>query len=287
VKQRTRNLFLVFALCLLCGCTSLSDIRTEYVKKNGASRGSIERGKKLLAEVEEATGGKEHWLKLKTMQVDFSDEWPGFFARVFGSPWNDKVQALRLHSLLGGDNGFLELLDEKSNEKVWGLQNWMAYERKSLTAPAVFNENKDIRFWIPTIKYFLEFPFRISEAQIVTYAGETTDDSKTFELVFATWETFEPNSKFDQYLLWINSETKLIERIQYTVRDIFGFVKGAMLFQDYQTVNGITFPMLLKSVDNFSKDPANLHTFKVEKVQFNVNYPDESFFPARTRTGTK
>jgi hypothetical protein len=87
-----------------------------------------------------------------------------------------------------------------------------------------------VSFYLPAIQYFAELPFRILVAPIVTYMGQ--DALRSCDKVFATWERPEPHGEHDQYILWINRETQLIELAQYTVRDQFKFIKATILYED-------------------------------------------------------
>ena len=40
-------------------------------------------------------------------------------------------------------------------------------------------------------------------------------------------------------MVYINKETGLIDRIEYTIRDMSGFATGATNFLDYRSVDGI------------------------------------------------
>lgn len=102
-----------------------------------------------------------------------------------------------------------------------------------------------IEFFLPTYHYFFEFPFRIQSATVVHDVGEARKNGRSYDRVFATWNSLAVNSEVDQYIVWINRESGLIDRIEYTVREFGGAAAGATVFRDYRSVDGVQIPHLL------------------------------------------
>ena len=89
---------------------------------------------------------------------------------------------------------------------------WATYKIKP-SGDVEFKEDKTLKTLLPTIQYWFEFPFRIIESDIVTYAGEASLNGTDYDLVFTSWGKAEPQKKIDQYLIYINKETHLIDYI--------------------------------------------------------------------------
>ena len=58
----------------------------------------------------------------------------------------------------------------------------------------------------------------------------------------------------DQYLIWLDSDTKRIVKLEYTIRDAYNFLKGAVYFKDYKNYEGIWLPSSLPVESNLLED---------------------------------
>ena len=90
--------------------------------------------------------------------------------------------------------------------------------------------------------YWFQFPFRVDEAPIIAYAGEATVGEQTYDLLYITWESEGPNAKYDQYVLYLDKQSKYIEWLSFTVREKFQSVPFVAHFTDVRNVDGISCP---------------------------------------------
>lgn len=149
-------------------------------------------------------------------------------------------------------NGSLEILSGKKRG-TWGIQDWKTYQIDS-DGNTIEKENKDMKFWIPTYQYFIEFPKRIQEANAIDYIGTKTINGVEAEGVIASWNTVDPQKDIDQYLIWIDAKTKQIIKIEYTVREMYKFITGAASFESYKSFDGIPIPTQFPVESNLSKN---------------------------------
>ncbi len=260
-------------------CTSLSDIRPLELKESGLNDDRKSRGHLLLEQMQEAHGGLENWKSKTAMRVLFRDDWPGFWSRTLASPWPEAEQGLLLCSLLGTDTGYIQQTNGPKAGLVWGLQNWVTYTRQTPDTAPVFKHDDDVLFWIPTVTYFMELPFRVGEAEIIAHAGQLEKNGQSYEQLFVTWKSFEPNSTLDQYLLTINARTKILEEVSYTVRDQMGFIVGHMIYKDYKKQDGILFPYVMRSVSHKDDPTSTFHEFLVSEVSWGAKACSLPFVP--------
>ena len=288
LDRRLRSAVFWLSLLLLAsaGC-SLSDLRSPEIKDDTSSGDQARtRGRQQLDRLSERYGGLDHWRSLRTMEVELTDRWPSLFWRLMASPWPQDPQAFRLMTPLGADDGRLQFVGGDWSGRTWGLQQWVPYEASADGGGVEFTDSDDIRFWIPTIKYFTEFPFRICEADVVLYAGERTRDDRVHDLVFATWNQAAPQEGVDQYVLWIDRESGLLELLQYTVRDVMGSFIGTMDYADFKTESGIVVPHRMTVVDSPQRADV-MHEFTITDVRFGAEYPPGFFYPDPRRRGSK
>ena len=280
------NAILNFKICFLTatlGVTlyscKLKDLRSSQLKENGLQESHIESGKKLLHEVVELQNlekledspnyrllVRDHWNKQYGLNIN---------------PWPGKNNVLmELKYAFGTFDGKVEWLKSEMKNSGYGIQSWQLYKYEAEEKPKK-TEDKDLEFIIPTMQYFMELPYRLNKAPIITHMGSTSSGKIEYDRVFVTWENPEPN-KNDQYILYINKETGLIDRTTYTIRDNFMWTPksfyGTVLYSNYREVNGILFPFQI-DVYPFDKiEKKEVHTFKVESIHI-ADYNSKELYP--------
>ena len=226
----------------------LADLRTNHFR--GASIENARKGRELLRRVAERHG-LEAWQRHVTMEVVATDTWAG------DSPWwPEPVQDLRTEALLGTFTSRVELLSGPREGEVWGLQAWSAYRKTRMADPAVFLDKPapEIEFYLPTLQYFNELPFRLLKAGVILDAGDSRHRGRDYHRIFVSWGSAKPTIEVDQYLLWIDRQTLLVEMARYTLREAIQLASGPMAtvyrsvaagtihYDDYREVEGVLVP---------------------------------------------
>lgn len=228
-SSRLRRILLWVALAFLIvlavgGSTMafyLADIRPAQLRKGSISEAAAAKGKALLERAADMHG-MQKWNRHNNLEIMGIDDWVHWMGRAFINPFAKAQQKIRLQLLLGTWTSRLEILDAAGVTEVWGIQAWHTY-RSQVGQHPVFQADEKISFFLPTFQWWLEFPFRIVSAPIVTALSESQDSR--FDRVFVTWSSLEPHRELDQYIVYINKGTGLIDRIEYTIRDMGGFAK--------------------------------------------------------------
>jgi hypothetical protein len=264
MKKGTKFFLLLIIVLFGYGCVSflkLSDLQLDGYKFPN----NPDKAKLLLKEM-----GIAHqihmWDSIETYNVIFEDEFYGFFGKQ-SHPFKEQKMTFSLNYIPKTFNGQLEIVSGKEEGAIWGIQSWETY-RKNINGKIEIKKNKDMKFWVPTYQYFIEFPNRIQEATAVDYIGSKTIHGIECEGVLASWNTVLPQKDIDQYVIWLDSQSKRIVKVQYTVRDMYRFVSGAAYFQDYKDYDGFMLPSVLPVESNLVKD-GYLH--KMSIVNFTPN----------------
>lgn len=219
---------MLIALTLLA---CLADIRPDGLTDDG------EKGQALLEAAAQAAGAQAY-ASVQGSTSTMRDVWPapyGFFA-----PWPETEQSFVIKSVHPSFDTEVLFLDGKAQGTSWGISDWKTWE-KTEEGEASWSKNKDAQFILPTMHYFMEFPFRMLEAPVVRYAGMEDIDGVSYERVFVTWESVEPSSEYDQYVIYIDPETERIAKAYYTVREAGRIIAGTMHFLDMREVDGVWF----------------------------------------------
>ena len=74
------------------------------------------------------------------------------------------------------------------------------------------------------------------------------------EGLIASWNTVSPQKDIDQYVIWLDSQSKRIVEVEYTVRDKHKLAIGVVHFQDYKDYGGFILPSVLPVKSNFLKE---------------------------------
>ena len=283
-------LSLILALLFSTAYCSLADIRPDSIK-TGISEDQFTRGREILNRAVEAHGGVERWKNSGPVIVQFSDEWPGFLNRTLFMPWPENPAEAAMYLIPGQDDARIVIRKGEGAGEFMGLQNWIPYSGKSedglSSSVNLEPDNDDIKFWVPTLNYFLQLPFRIGEADVVAYAGERKLDGRVFQLVFVSWNRAEPQEMVDQYLLWIEKKTGYIEYATYTVRDMGSFITGTMHYSDFQDQDGLVIARTQAVVDSPEEPGEPLHRMSIRSIRLGADLPDEVFFPAPDQSAEK
>lgn len=211
------------------------------------SNASEMKAKQLLAAVVK-TQGFEVLEKQPLYQYTASDHWPGMMGKMT-KLWPEQLSKLHFQYHFNTFDGKVTFLDGKEKGKIVGLQSWQYYTSHTSDASIIKLEkekgSQKYIFGLTAFQYFNELAYRLQHVPILRYYGSRTLRGKKYDLVFASWQSEMANKDFDQYIVWINTETKLIDYCIYTVRENKGAMAqqfyGSIAFQNYQEVGGLTF----------------------------------------------
>ncbi len=255
-------LSLVLFSCQAC----LSDIRTEAAKSSGTNEINLNKGRDLLSNIHEGQSPSA-WEDIEVYELTLEDEFFGLMGKV-ASPFPGSSMSAQAMYAPGSYDGKLTFNSGKLKGETWGIQSWKTYTQKSGNQP-VFDKNKKAAFWVPTYQYFIELPARIQNATIISYAGEQAFNEQTYDLVYATWKSQEPQKDIDQYMVWINKKTKAMDLVEFTVRDAFGGTKATAFYEDLQDVkDGLLLPKQITIKPNKEKEGV-LHRMSLSNFQAN------------------
>ena len=122
-------------------------------------------------------------------------------------------------------------------------------------------------------------------ADIITYAGTTDFEGKKYDLVFVSWDKAEPHDEHDQWLLYINRETKFIDLSNVTIRDFFApfpknLAEGTVRFiERVETEPGMMLPSnIVIQLQSPKKEKRHVYRLVFEDYSFDT-FPVEDLRP--------
>lgn len=290
----TRTILFLLGLTLgLPAC--LADIRPPTLATDrDVGPAASRRGRELLSAARDRYGSEKDYRAQKTGRLILTDEWHAPLARAVAMHWDHNGQRMQLDWNLLSDNARLQILDGPAKGKSFGLVNGRTYEANSLQdaggadgnfvpgrpdAPRVVN-NADYKFALQTILYFMEFPYRIMSADIVAYAGQRELDGQMYDMVFVSWNDARPQEDVDQYIVYINRRTGLMDRLHYTIREKFRFTTASCIYSDFQRTDGFLFPRKITLVTAPDQKDDVFHEMTVFELELGGALPVDYLNPA-------
>ena len=287
--MKTNLIVFVATLALLLQSCGLADLRTATLKKEGITVENEQKGRALLDAAWRAQG-LDKLDQFHTYEVVGVDHWKGLLGSM-GKVWPVNKTPLRLRYAVGTFDGQVEVLEGKHKGFRAGLQSWRYYEQEA-GEDIQFLEKQDerITFGLAAYQYFFELASRLRNAPVVTYLGEASFNGKAYEQVFVSWEKPEPHDEHDQYVLYIDPNTKLIEYTSYTLRENYlpgpKKIYGSIHFGGLKEVQGIKIPFQQSVFLNAPKEKERkyIHQFTISEFKFDsfdssVLYPEPGIEP--------
>ncbi len=260
------------------GC-KIADLRTPAIAANTSDREP--KALRLLEKVI-ANNQLQKLADAKTYSLEAKDNWKGLSALVNPLPKDNSLMQLRFRP--NSFDGQFEYLEGK-NGTVHGVQSFQYYKIKN-DRHVRLRKKKSIVFSLPAIQYFFELPIRLQNAPFLKYAGTTTLEGNTYDLVFATWQELAPHKENDQYLLYIHQETGQVDFANYTVRGLYlpapRSLYGSIRFSDRKTTKeGITYPGTMTiQLNKLKKEKQFTHRISVDKLELN-SFPVLDLYPIK------
>ncbi|MEM6804000.1 MAG: hypothetical protein AAF696_21525 [Bacteroidota bacterium] len=241
------------------------DLRPEYLGDK-ISKADYAKGKALMSQMQEAYGGMDNWLGHKTGSYVQVADWYDNKLGVAG--WDELPQEFQMTSFLGSDDSELTLLNGPNTGQSWGVENSKSY-KKGENGEKDFMPNEKYQHKLIYKNYWFQFPFRVSEAPIIAYAGEAKVNEKSYDLLYITWGSEAPNRSYDQYVLYLDQETKFVEWLHFTLREKVNFIHITARFADFKTINGIVSPFTqYVSFGSPGSEGPKMHENRYKWIQF-------------------
>ena len=248
----------------------LSDLRPKSRRSTSAYTAEMRQKGIEILEKYAMVSGQETWDNIQSYQIFLNDDYFGTMGKL-AQPFGQKRNQFRIEFYPNENSGSLLLLNGKKKGMVWGYNEGNTYVKETVNGAIKDVENKKIKFWLPTYQYFIELPFRISNADQIYHMGEEKYGLYNYDKVLVTWKQTAPQKKLDQYLIWVNQGTGLVDKLEFTLRDQAGFLKSTAIISEHIVYKGVVIPGLIKVYTREgSRNPLHVmrpHNFTVTSYQ--------------------
>ncbi len=264
-------------LLIVVSSCSVVDLRTPYLKEQLSDNpDKVKLKGEAVLESAWKNQGMDKLENFKTIEFTGLESWRSMMGKM-ANPWRVNNVNLTFRYAINTFDGRVEITSGKDTGEFFGLQSWQYYEGDEDSSPDFkVKYDKKRAFAVPTYHYFTELPNRLMQAPIKRYAGTDEVLGKTYDLVIVTWgQDSEPTKEHDQYLVYINKETNLIEIVSYSAHE--GYLPGkhslfgSIRYSNFQDVDGILIPMKHESIfGNIKKEKKPIHTIQVNSFEFDT-----------------
>lgn len=283
---RKLNIFskLLFLVVFALSSCKTVDIRTDYAMESNTSS-NVNKGKTLLKQAY-LDMGYDKLEKTTNYEVNSLFKWkfPWSIMPMNALPGN-KGKDIRFRFSTNDFNGQVTYLEGRKKGKTYGLQSWQDYRFK-MEKDLKSKKSKRYNWGLATYHYVIEAPMRLLGADIIRFAGEKEFNGKQYNLVYATWGQDAPHKEHDQWLVYINKQTGMIDLTEITINDFFlpmpPGMKGATIQTERKlTSNGSYLPSFVTIQLGEPKSPEkHVYTFELNDYEFDA-FPKEELFPLK------
>ncbi|MEO0813923.1 MAG: hypothetical protein AAFY60_13735, partial [Myxococcota bacterium] len=91
-------------------------------------------------------------------------------------------------------------------------------------------------------------------------------EGRSFDRVLIGWGGLEPSSRSDQWDLWVNRESKLLERVWFTIRMAGDDAVAGYNLRNFITTQGLTVATRYEGLLDLDDTP--LHTYQYRDIDF-------------------
>ncbi|MFK8008490.1 MAG: hypothetical protein AB8H03_19180 [Saprospiraceae bacterium] len=284
MKKHIIKLSIVLFASSLFLQSCLHDVRPKMLKRNGITTENTLKGKQILDRVWKKQGG-DKLEKHDVYSFQGFDTWKKNRFGKIGKLWPDFETTLEFKFQVDTLDGQLIFLDGERKGTIAGIYNSNYYEIKNGKTEfqdRTAKSNRRAVFGLSHIQYFFELLGRLRQAPIISYAGQKEFNGNQYDLVFCTWGKPKPHLAHDQYLLWINKKTGLLDYSEYSVREPhvkppgYKMIGGNIEYTDYREIDGVWIPhdQIVYPIKKKTNQDKFVHRLKISDFQFdsfNVN----------------
>lgn len=230
---------LSLAAALVVGC-ALKDIRPPEVLDRPAAA-AVERGAAVVQAMADAHGIAA-WRQADEIRMVFDDHWPNGMMRSFGTPLRDARTRIELTFVPGsGFRNELRFLDGKRAGDGAAAEGTTTFAVRD--GARIAKSSMKYEVYGPATQYLWELPFRMAtDPDTVVWAREDEERGRPVDVVLATWGGVQARSEVDQYVLFVDQQTRHLLRADYTVRAGGRIFASTVRFEDHADYDGMTLP---------------------------------------------
>lgn len=258
-----RAFWMLFMVLILQGCAAV-DIRPQSFIAFGSGESDLQKGRQILEEAASLQDPNKLWTSSGVLNIVARDLWKSSLVRrLTPIPQND--QRLEFQFDLNENAASMRYLDGKLKDREIGFDSDGLYIlRKGVRKKT---NSSRIGLYLPPVRDYFFWPQELSGSNFVAYLGEGDLNGQKYLRVFAAESDAPADKKQDQYIVWVNTNTRRVEYVEFTLRKLLPSYRGVVKYDDYREVNGFQMPFRIVLPDKLEAKTYS-HEFMVESITF-------------------
>ena len=233
-------LFLTSLTLLLNAGCGIKDLRDDRWSQAGIAQEKAAKGKIILQKAIDHHSQGSDWDMTHELSFQLYDQWNDPLGRGLAMPLKTNKDSSSWKIDLVSNNVEVKYHDGKHAGEIWGISDNEVFNKSNL--PISDKIQRKSTFYYRAIPFLLTTIFNLDDADITgSMQPVTLKDGKTYERVFVTWSSAQPNSEIDQYVLYFNSDNELTYA-DHTVREMSKALKATAHYSKYQRVGSFLLP---------------------------------------------
>ncbi len=266
VAARLASWMVIFLLLLSC---SAADLRDSRLPTEGERESAEREARRIFARVLDRMGATGDNSGSARLAVEGMDIW-------YSTPlrW--------LTPLASNRQSFDAIIGPGSRDVLYRFRNGPSETRRIGTddrgtfvddgSGRRYGDDGTVRLYVLPLRWYLEWPASLAKSPILAYAGPFEKNGTVYDVIFAASDTAADLSTSDHYRIYVRRDTALVDYIEFTMRDLAAFYRGALHYDDYREVSGRLLPFRIGVGDSVD-DADFVHEFRYESIRLLESSP--------------
>ncbi len=185
------------------------------------------------------------------IQVELEDEWKSDIIR-WMTPLSSSREKVSLRFKPGFDATEIsaQILENKDS-------------RKSISP----SSGSLAKTYLESLSLYIQFPIIYKNFSKVAFSHHEKVNNQQYLVFYAAQNSWEAIQEEDQYLFYINEQTKSLDYAKFTYRNMMNNYIGILKFENYKKIGSMNYPLMI-SIQDSLEDQAFIHRIHILEIQF-------------------
>jgi hypothetical protein len=120
--------------------------------------------------------------------------------------------------------------------------------------------------YLESLSLYVQFPIVYKKFPKLALSHHEKINNKSYSVIYASQSSWEAKELEDQYLLYIQDETKTLDFVKFTYRDMLKNYVGVLKFENYQKFGNLNYPTLISILDSID-DKNFIHRLRISEIR--------------------
>ncbi len=249
-------------LLALTGC-STANLLSEKSRKEFQPITDQISEQQLRQSVLETIDPNQSYQQGKTMEVTATDIWKSTLVRWL-TPLDENKQEFKARLKLYHQGVEFTFLNGDKKGQTIGFDG-QSY--KYIGPEKIYEESSSTSLYLGPLQSYIEWGQTLLRNPSLELLGTKDINNIPYRVVYVTDPPAEKLDDYDQYLIYINTQTGKIDYVEFTMRELMKSYRGVVHYRDYKMVEGVLMPFWIGIADGLEK-PDFDHYFVITAIRF-------------------